>query len=229
MVGSIAAARRPVPAARTSLLVETNSLFLMTGNLPLPLWKGLGILDLIRPGESDFGRFPCIFPAHQGSRPRDEFAPDCLHRQVVRDFGDSATGAPSDGEFSRHSAGFWTSAQAIPDRRPRWCGSSRAPAERFLRGRVGRSGSRRSRRLPRTDWGFRGFRLGVVRPIYFAVLISHVLLSVVTFPMILTSFYLGLSNRLAAHRRLSKWTWAGWMYVAVTGVVVYSMLHVIRW
>ncbi len=70
---------------------------------------------------------------------------------------------------------------------------------------------------------------GVVRPIYFTLLISHVLLSVVTFPMILTSFYLGLSNRLVAHRRLSKWTWAGWMYVSVTGVVVYSMLHVIRW
>ncbi len=70
---------------------------------------------------------------------------------------------------------------------------------------------------------------GVVRPIYFSVLISHVLLSVVTFPMILTSLYLGLSNRLVAHRRLSKWTWAGWMYVSVTGVLVYFMLHVIHW
>ncbi len=70
---------------------------------------------------------------------------------------------------------------------------------------------------------------GVVRPIYFTLLISHVLLSMVTFPMILTSFYLGLSNRLVTHRRLSKWTWAGWMYVSVTGVVVYFMLHVIRW
>ena len=70
---------------------------------------------------------------------------------------------------------------------------------------------------------------GVVRPIYFAVLISHILLSVATFPMILTSFYLGLSSRLATHRRLSRWTWAGWMYVSVTGVVVYFMLHVIRW
>ncbi len=70
---------------------------------------------------------------------------------------------------------------------------------------------------------------GLVRPIYFTVLISHVMLSMVTFPMILTSFYLGLSNRLVAHRRLSKWTWAGWMYVSVTGIVVYFMLHVIRW
>jgi len=70
---------------------------------------------------------------------------------------------------------------------------------------------------------------GVARPIYFALLISHVLLSVVTFPMILTSFYLGLSNRISTHRRLSRWTWAGWMYVSVTGVGVYFMLHVIRW
>ena len=70
---------------------------------------------------------------------------------------------------------------------------------------------------------------GIVRPIYFAVLISHVLLSVVTFPMTLTSIYLGLSNRLVTHRRVSKWTWAGWMYVSVTGVVVYLMLHVIGW
>jgi len=70
---------------------------------------------------------------------------------------------------------------------------------------------------------------GVVRPIYFGLLISNVLLSMLTFPMILTSLYLGLSNRLIAHRRLSRWTWAGWMYVSVTGVVVYCMLHVIVW
>ncbi len=70
---------------------------------------------------------------------------------------------------------------------------------------------------------------GVIRPIFFTILISHILLSMVTFPMILTSFYLGLSNRLEAHRRLSKWTWAGWMYVSITGVTVYLILHVIRW
>ncbi len=70
---------------------------------------------------------------------------------------------------------------------------------------------------------------GVVRALYFAVLIIHVLLSMVTFPMILTSFYLGLSDRIETHRRLSRWTWAGWMYVSVTGVAVYFMLHVMRW
>ena len=70
---------------------------------------------------------------------------------------------------------------------------------------------------------------GLIRPVYFTLLISHIALSMVTLPMILTSFYLGLSDRLAAHRRLSPWTWAGWMYVSITGVVVYLMLHVIRW
>ena len=70
---------------------------------------------------------------------------------------------------------------------------------------------------------------GVVRAFYFALLISHVLLSMVTFPMILTSFYLGLSNRIETHRRLSRWTWAGWIYVSVTGVVIYCMLYLMRW
>ena len=70
---------------------------------------------------------------------------------------------------------------------------------------------------------------GIVRPIYFSVLISHISLSIVTFPMILTSLYLALSNRIASHRRLSRWTWAGWMYVSVSGVSVYLMLHVVRW
>ena len=70
---------------------------------------------------------------------------------------------------------------------------------------------------------------GIVRPIYFSVLISHIALSVATFPMILTSLYLSLSDRLATHRRLSRWTWAGWMYVSVSGVSVYLMLHVVHW
>ena len=70
---------------------------------------------------------------------------------------------------------------------------------------------------------------GLARPLYFSVLISHIALSMLTFPMILTSFYLGLSGRIETHRRLSKWTWAGWMYVSITGVVIYLMLHVMRW
>jgi putative membrane protein len=70
---------------------------------------------------------------------------------------------------------------------------------------------------------------GAIRPIYFALLISHVVLSIVVLPMILTSVYLGLTQRFAMHKQLSRWTWAGWMYVSVTGVLVYLMLHVINW
>ncbi|HIF99251.1 MAG TPA: DUF420 domain-containing protein [Myxococcales bacterium] len=70
---------------------------------------------------------------------------------------------------------------------------------------------------------------GAVRPIYFALLISHVVLSIVVLPMILTSVYFALTERFASHKRLSRWTWAGWMYVSVTGVLVYLMLHVVDW
>ena len=70
---------------------------------------------------------------------------------------------------------------------------------------------------------------GFIRPIYFAILISHVVLSIVVLPMILTSVYLALSGRFATHKRFSRWTWGGWMYVSVTGVLVYLMLHVVDW
>lgn len=70
---------------------------------------------------------------------------------------------------------------------------------------------------------------GAVRPLYFALLISHVVLSIVALPMILTSVYLALSGRFASHKKLSRWTWGAWMYVSVTGVLVYVMLHVIEW
>ena len=66
---------------------------------------------------------------------------------------------------------------------------------------------------------------GIVRPIYFFILITHILLSVLVVPMILTSLYLSLSGRLAAHRRVSRWTLPLWLYVSVTGVVVYVMLY----
>ena len=70
---------------------------------------------------------------------------------------------------------------------------------------------------------------GAIRPVYFFLLISHIVLSIVALPMILTSVYLALSGRFALHKRVSRWTWAGWMYVSVTGVLVYLMLHVIDW
>ncbi len=70
---------------------------------------------------------------------------------------------------------------------------------------------------------------GLFRPIYFFVLISHIVLSAVVLPMILTSVYLGLTDRLSAHKRFSRFTWAGWMYVSVTGVLIFLLLHVMQW
>jgi len=66
---------------------------------------------------------------------------------------------------------------------------------------------------------------GWIRPVYFTILISHVLVSVVAFPMILTSLFLALSGRLRTHRRVSQITWLAWLYVSVTGVAVFFLLY----
>ncbi|MGB5810921.1 MAG: DUF420 domain-containing protein [Polyangiales bacterium] len=67
--------------------------------------------------------------------------------------------------------------------------------------------------------------VGVSRTVYFSILISHVVLSVVMFPMILTTFYLAARERFAIHKRLARWTMPIWLYVSVTGVVIYLMLR----
>ncbi len=64
----------------------------------------------------------------------------------------------------------------------------------------------------------------IVRPAYFAILISHVALSAVAVPLILSSFFLSLSGRYGLHRRVSRFTFPIWLYVSVTGVVVFAML-----
>ena len=68
----------------------------------------------------------------------------------------------------------------------------------------------------------------ILRPTYFALLVSHILLSVVALPMILVTFFLSLTGRFPAHKRLARWTYPIWLYVSVTGVVVYAMLAVYR-
>lgn len=67
--------------------------------------------------------------------------------------------------------------------------------------------------------------VGAVRIVYFTILITHVLLSIVMLPMILTTFYLAARERFAAHKRLARWTLPVWLYVSVTGVVIYFMLR----
>ena len=65
---------------------------------------------------------------------------------------------------------------------------------------------------------------GSIRSIYFPLLISHIGLSVLALPMILITFFLSLSGRFPAHRRLARFTFPIWLYVSVTGVIVYAML-----
>ena len=67
--------------------------------------------------------------------------------------------------------------------------------------------------------------IGTVRTVYLSLLASHVLLSVVALPMVLTTFFLSLSGRFAQHKKLARFTFPIWLYVSVTGVVVYLMLH----
>lgn len=70
---------------------------------------------------------------------------------------------------------------------------------------------------------------GTIKTVYLSLLASHILLSVVALPMILWTLFLALTERFKIHVKWAKWTWAIWMYVSVTGVVVFLMLHVMRW
>lgn len=66
---------------------------------------------------------------------------------------------------------------------------------------------------------------GWLRGVYLSVLASHVVLSVVALPMVLTTFFLSLTGRFERHRRLARFTLPIWLYVSVTGVVVFLMLR----
>jgi len=68
---------------------------------------------------------------------------------------------------------------------------------------------------------------GVWRTVYFAVLIPHVILAIVIVPMVIITLSRGLRGRYDRHRVIARWTWPLWMYVSVTGVLVYFMLY--RW
>jgi uncharacterized membrane protein YozB (DUF420 family) len=66
---------------------------------------------------------------------------------------------------------------------------------------------------------------GAVRPLYFAILISHTVLAAAIVPLVVTTLYRALRGRFALHRRIARWTLPTWLYVSVTGVVVYWMLY----
>src|SRR5437016_6284920 len=63
------------------------------------------------------------------------------------------------------------------------------------------------------------------RPIYLSILTSHTILAVVIVPLAIISLTRGLKLRVEAHKRISRWTWPLWMYVSVTGVLIYFLLY----
>jgi putative membrane protein len=69
---------------------------------------------------------------------------------------------------------------------------------------------------------------GSVRWVYYPLLISHIILATVCLPMILITFFLSLTGRFPTHKKLARWTFPVWLYVSVTGVIVYLMLAAYR-
>lgn len=68
---------------------------------------------------------------------------------------------------------------------------------------------------------------GWLRPLYFSILITHVVLAAALGPLVIVTLSRALRGRFDRHRRIARWTLPIWLYVSVTGVVVYVMLYVI--
>ncbi len=66
---------------------------------------------------------------------------------------------------------------------------------------------------------------GAIRPVYFSILISHIGLSVIALPFILGTLWYALRTQFRFHRAVARWTFPIWLYVSVTGVIVYLMLR----
>ena len=72
-------------------------------------------------------------------------------------------------------------------------------------------------------------REGFVRPLYYAILITHVTLAATVLPLAIVTLTRGLNGRFREHRRIAKWTFPIWLYVSVTGVLVYVLLYQPTW
>jgi uncharacterized membrane protein YozB (DUF420 family) len=66
---------------------------------------------------------------------------------------------------------------------------------------------------------------GAIRRVYFTILITHTILAAVVAPMVVVTLFRGLKGRFEKHRKLARITLPVWLYVSVTGVVVYAMLY----
>jgi uncharacterized membrane protein YozB (DUF420 family) len=66
---------------------------------------------------------------------------------------------------------------------------------------------------------------GWIRNVYFPLLLTHTVLAAVVLPMVLRTVFLAVKGRFGSHVRIARWTFPVWMYVSVTGVIVYLMLY----
>jgi len=64
------------------------------------------------------------------------------------------------------------------------------------------------------------------RPIYLTLLITHLILAIVILPLILITLRFAIKGRFESHRKIARWTWPLWMYVSVTGVMIYYLLYI---
>jgi uncharacterized membrane protein YozB (DUF420 family) len=72
-------------------------------------------------------------------------------------------------------------------------------------------------------------RVGFVRPLYFTILITHVTLAATVLPLAIVTLSRGLKGRFVRHRAIARWTFPIWLYVSVTGVLVYVLLYQPTW
>ncbi|RMG42799.1 MAG: DUF420 domain-containing protein, partial [Methanobacteriota archaeon] len=66
---------------------------------------------------------------------------------------------------------------------------------------------------------------GWIRSVYFTILISHTILAMVIVPLVILTVTRAFKSRFARHKKIARWTLPLWMYVSVTGVVIYLMLY----
>lgn len=66
---------------------------------------------------------------------------------------------------------------------------------------------------------------GLIRPVYFFILITHTVLATAIVPFVIVTLRRGLRGQYERHRRVARWTFPMWLYVSVTGVIVYLMLY----
>lgn len=65
---------------------------------------------------------------------------------------------------------------------------------------------------------------GLVKYFYYTILISHIVLSIAVIPFVLITYVRGITNQIELHKKIAKYTFPLWLYVAVTGVIVYLMI-----